>query len=132
MNIATSDEIGSTLESSTSKKRMQQIICNTLDRERQNIQSEFAQVKGLVPLLMKPRNKQQWTPQDKLALKQHLKCLSRISVYIAVIVLPGGLIVLPIMGWWLDRHCDPSAAPEIRPPVSTETGNLSVPESTTC
>ena len=38
---------------------------------------------------------------DEIAL---LRRLSRMSPYIAVIVLPGGFAMLPALAWWLDRR----------------------------
>lgn len=35
------------------------------DRERKYLVSELSQVRDLMPLLMKPRNKQQWSPEDR-------------------------------------------------------------------
>ena len=65
---------------------------------------EMSQVKELMPLLMKPRNKQQWSAAEKRELRVLLKRLSRVSPYIAVLVLPGGFAVLPVLAWWLDRR----------------------------
>ncbi len=73
-------------------------------RERQRLVKEFSQVSGLMPLLMKPRNKQQWTRDDKAQLTVHLKQLSALSPYLVVLVMPGGLLVLPALAWWLDRR----------------------------
>ena len=84
--------------------KMQLQFYERMDREKRQILSEFVQVKGLMPLLMKPRNKQQWTPQDKRELMLDLKCLSRMSAYIAVLVMPGGFVLMPVMAWWLDRR----------------------------
>ena len=73
-------------------------------RERQFLLSEMVQVKGLMPLLMKPRNKQRWTAEDKAELSVHLKRLSRLSPYLVVVVMPGGFFLLPVLAWWLDRR----------------------------
>jgi hypothetical protein len=73
-------------------------------REQQRLVKEFSQVRGLMPLLMKPRNKQQWTREDKAQLAVHLKRLSSLSPYLVVLVMPGGLLVLPALAWWLDRR----------------------------
>lgn len=75
-----------------------------VERERKFMLAEMSQVKGLMPLLMKPRNKQKWSPADKRELRVHVKRLSQVSPYIAVIVLPGGFAVLPVLAWWLDRR----------------------------
>jgi hypothetical protein len=77
---------------------------DTMERERRHMITEFAQIRGLMPLLMKPRNKQRWSPQDKRELRLHLTRLRHFSPYIAVLVLPGGLAMLPALALWLDRR----------------------------
>ncbi|MEQ1776083.1 MAG: hypothetical protein ABL891_20080 [Burkholderiales bacterium] len=79
-------------------------VRNLSARERQRLVKEFSQVRGLMPLLMKPRNKMQWTGEDKAQLAVHLKRLSTLSPYLVVLVMPGGLLVLPALAWWLDRR----------------------------
>lgn len=76
----------------------------TIEREKKHMVTEFSKVKGLMPLLMKPRNKQKWSKEDKEELIEHLKRLSSLSPYIAVIFLPGGFAMLPVLAWWLDRR----------------------------
>ena len=102
----------------------------TMTREKWYILSEFVQVKGLMPLLMKPRNKQQWAPQDRRELVLHLKSLSRVSGYIALLAMPGGFIMMPVMAWWLDRRRSRRGAPQgqvarhpRRPDASTQQSN---------
>lgn len=73
-------------------------------REKQYLVSELSQVKGLMPLLMKPRNKQRWSEEDRRELAAHMRRLRSVSPYIAVFVLPGGLAMLPVLAWWLDRR----------------------------
>ena len=74
------------------------------NREKQALLAEILQVRGLMPLLMKPRNKQRWTSEDKAELAVHMKRLSRISPYLVVLVMPGGFFMLPALAWWLDRR----------------------------
>ena len=74
------------------------------NREKQALTKEILQVGGLMPLLMKPRNKQRWTAEDKAELAIHMQRLSRISPYLVVIVMPGGFFILPALAWWLDRR----------------------------
>jgi hypothetical protein len=76
----------------------------TIDREKKHLQLELAKVAGLMPLLMKPRNKQKWSQEDKAELVVHLKRLSDLSPYIAALFLPGGFAMLPVLAWWLDRR----------------------------
>ncbi len=74
------------------------------NRERRRLVAEMSQVRGLMPLLMKPRNHQKWTREDKALLAQHLKRLSALSPYLVILVMPGGFFVLPALAWWLDRR----------------------------
>lgn len=73
-------------------------------REKEYLLSEMLQVKGLMPLLMKPRNGERWTVEDKDLLAQQLRRLSKLSPYLLVPLLPGGFLVLPALSWWLDRR----------------------------
>ena len=41
---------------------------NLAERERRRIIAELVQVRGLMPLLMKPRNGQKWTTEDRREL----------------------------------------------------------------
>ena len=75
-----------------------------VDRERKYMIAEISQVRGLMPLLMKQRNKGRWAAQEKRELKGYLVKLSQVSPYIAVIVLPGGFAVLPVLAWGRDRR----------------------------
>lgn len=76
----------------------------TMERERRHMLSEFVQVKDLMPLLMKPRNRMKWSAADRRELMVQLRRLSHLSPYIAVVVLPGGFAMLPVLAWWLDRR----------------------------
>ena len=73
-------------------------------REKEHLMSEILQVRGLMPLLMKPRNGQRWTAEDKAELVTHLRRLSKLSPYLVIGVMPGGFLVLPVLAWWLDRR----------------------------
>ena len=88
-------------------------ICALTEREKKHLLQEIVQVRGLMPLLMKPRNKQMWTPEDKAELQVHLRRLSSLSPYLIVLALPGSFLMLPALAWWLDRRRNrqPPAAP---------------------
>jgi len=73
-------------------------------REKMRLRNEIMQTRDLMPLLMKPRNKQRWSAADKAQLAQHLQRLSRISPYLIILVMPGGFFMLPALAWWLDRR----------------------------
>ncbi len=79
-------------------------IRDLTEREKKFLLSEILQVRGLMPLLMKPRNKQRWTPEDRAELRVHLRRISGISPYLVVLALPGSFLMLPALAWWLDRR----------------------------
>ncbi len=82
------------------------------EREKKFLLGEVLQVRGLMPLLMKQRNKGQWTPDDRAELRAQLRRLSSLSPYLVVMVLPGSFILLPALAWWLDRRRGRGRAPK--------------------
>ena len=74
------------------------------ERERRFVLSEMVQVKGLMPVLMKRRNKQQWSDEDLKEIRTQVKRISKLSPYLVILVMPGGFAVLPVLAWWLDRR----------------------------
>ncbi|MSP95993.1 MAG: hypothetical protein EXR29_01960 [Betaproteobacteria bacterium] len=81
------------------------------ERERKALLAEMVQVGGLMPLLMKPRNKQKWSEADLRELRVHLNRIARLSPYVVVFVMPGGFAMLPALAWWLDRRRQRSRVP---------------------
>ena len=73
-------------------------------REKRHLLNEILQVRGLMPLLMKQRNKGSWTAEDRAELQVHLRRLSNLSPYLVVLALPGSFVLLPALAWWLDRR----------------------------
>ena len=86
------------------------------EREKKYLLREILQVRGLMPLLMKPRNKQRWTPEDRAELRVHLRRLSDISPYLIVLAMPGSFLMLPALAWWLDRRRNRQRPPELGAP----------------
>ena len=74
------------------------------ERERRMVLEELAKIRGLMPLLMKRRNRGEWSKEDLEELRVQLKRLRTLSPYLAALVLPGGFAALPLMAWWLDRR----------------------------
>jgi len=85
-------------------RRTFQSISNLTQREKQHLLNEMQQARGLVPILMKERNGQRWTSEDRALLRNHLGRLSRLSPYLVLVVMPGGFFMLPVFAWWLDRR----------------------------
>jgi hypothetical protein len=73
-------------------------------REARHVLTELLAVRGLMPLLMKSRNGEQWTPAEKSELIAQLRRLSRLSPYLLFLLVPGSALLLPAYAWWLDRR----------------------------
>lgn len=82
---------------------MQKILA-AQNRERKQLQGEMTKVRGLMPLLMKPRNGERWSGAERIALQEQLRALAYLSPYLMVMVLPGSFVALPVLAWWLDRR----------------------------
>ena len=74
------------------------------ENQRLYILGEFSKVRGLIPLLMKRRNGERWTKEDRAILLINLRALSNLSPYLIPLIMPGGIFLLPILAWWLDRR----------------------------
>jgi hypothetical protein len=61
-------------------------------------------IQGFMNLLMKPRNGMPWTAEDKAAIRLHLKSVAASLPTLAVFTLPGGMLLLPLLAWHLDRR----------------------------
>jgi hypothetical protein len=61
-------------------------------------------IQGLLPLLMKQRNGNKWTPDERAQLRCHLRSLTSLSPYFLVFLLPGSFILFSVLAWWLDRR----------------------------
>jgi len=72
---------------------------------KEAILMEVLAVKGLMQLLMKTRNTdEKWTTEEKKEIKRHLKNIAKIIPAVAIFVLPGGSLLLPILAEALDRR----------------------------
>ena len=73
-------------------------------RERDVILAEFVKVRGLMPLLMKRRNGDNWSRAERAELQEQLQALAHLSPYLVILMLPGSFAILPVLAWWLDRR----------------------------
>ncbi len=80
-------------------------VCLMQDRHRTYIRSELSQVRGLIPILMKHRNGENWSTEERILLQRDLRALSNLSPYLVPLLMPGGFVMFPLLAWWLDnRH----------------------------
>ncbi|MFC5498239.1 hypothetical protein ACFPOE_11905 [Caenimonas terrae] len=73
-------------------------------REKRRLQDELARMKGAWPLLMKQRRGGKWTPEEKARLKDMVRSASAVSPYLFIWALPGSVLLLPLLAWFLDRQ----------------------------
>jgi len=73
-------------------------------REKRRLRDELAMMKGAWPLLMKQRRGGKWTPEDKAELSAMVKSASRVSPYLFIWALPGSVLLLPFLAWYLDKR----------------------------
>jgi hypothetical protein len=73
-------------------------------REKRRFRDELVQMKGAWPLLMKQRNGGKWTPEEKLQLKTMVRSASSVSPYLFIWAVPGSMLMLPFLAWFLDKR----------------------------
>lgn len=79
-------------------------LLNSQRREVRRILGELLAMRGLMPLLMKTRNGDNWTAEERNELLAHLRRLTHLSPYLLFLLLPGSALLLPLYAWWLDRR----------------------------
>ncbi len=79
-------------------------VLDAQQRERVQIVVAATRIKGLMPLLMKPRNGSRWSKAERDELQEQFRALMHLSPYLIVLALPGSFLMLPVLAWWLDRR----------------------------
>ncbi len=74
------------------------------DTQRIIIRNELGEARGLINLLMKHRNGQSWSKEERKVLLQELRNLSHLSPYLIPLLMPGGIFMLPLVAYWIDRR----------------------------
>lgn len=76
-------------------------------RERDFIVSETLQLRGMFPLLARTRGAG-LSPEERIALRAHLKRAGILSPYLVASIVPGSIVALPLIalwrGWRRPRH----------------------------
>jgi hypothetical protein len=73
-------------------------------REKRRLRDELAHMKGAWPLLMKQRNGGKWTSDEKARLSEMVRSASSVSPYLFIWALPGSVLLLPFLAWFLDHQ----------------------------
>lgn len=83
-------------------------------REKTRFRSELSTMKGSVVWLVRQRRLGAWTATEREHLRSVMRSASSVSPYLLIWVVPGSLLVLPFMAWFIDRRRrdKPGASPE--------------------
>ena len=73
-------------------------------REKRRFASELVHMRGAWPLLMKQRQGGKWTPEEKSKLKLMVRSASNVSPYLFIWAIPGSMLLLPFLAWFLDKR----------------------------
>ena len=73
-------------------------------REKRRFRDELVHMKGAWPLLMKQRNGGTWTLEEKSKLKTMVRSASSVSPYLFIWAVPGSMLMLPFLAWFLDKR----------------------------
>ena len=74
------------------------------ESHRVYIRNELAQARGSIPILMKRRNGENWNAEERTILLRDLRTLSNLSPYLIPLLMPGGILMLPLVAWWMDHR----------------------------
>jgi hypothetical protein len=75
------------------------------DTQRLYIRKELFRARGVIHLLIKRRNGEKWSDEERAKLLHDLRAMSHLSPYLIPLLMPGGVLLLPLVAWWMDiRH----------------------------
>jgi hypothetical protein len=84
---------------------MKRLLKQMIARHRKVLLEQVLAVNGLMQLLMRGRNGPgRWTREELALIRGHLKVMARLIPILAVFLLPGGLVLLPVLAEVLDRR----------------------------
>lgn len=84
---------------------MRRLFAGMIARHRKLILEQVLAIAGLMHLLMKVRNTGvPWTDHELARIRAHLRRIARLVPLFLVFLLPGGLLLLPILTEVLDRR----------------------------
>ena len=80
-------------------------------REKTRFKREMATIRGSVVWLVRQRRQGLWTVQERAHLRQVMRTASSVSPYLVIWVVPGSLLLLPFLAWFIDHRRRGSHSP---------------------
>ena len=106
-SVAPAFDADTTTHFQTKMKKAPEWFCSFMasnKREKRRFSDELVHIKGAWPLLMKQRNGGTWTPEEKTKLKTMVRSASSVSPYLFIWAVPGSMLMLPFLAWFLDKR----------------------------
>jgi hypothetical protein len=105
----TTDEFDpdSTLAFQRRMERAPEWFCSFLagnSREKSRLRREMATMKGSVVWLVQQRRQGTWSAEERAHLRDVMRSASSVSPYLFIWVIPGSMLLLPFMAWFLDKQ----------------------------
>lgn len=95
-------------------------------REKNRLRREIATMKGSVVWLLRQRRQGQWSLDERTRLREVMRSASAVSPYLIIWAIPGSLLLLPFLAWFIDhrrqrnaRTSDSAAPADSAAPSST-------------
>ena len=89
-------------------------------REKTRFKREMATIRGSVVWLVRQRRQGRWTIEERAHLREVMRTASSVSPYLVIWVVPGSLLLLPFLAWFIDHrrkgHHLPAPPPPQPPP----------------
>ncbi len=73
-------------------------------REKSRLKREMATMKGSVVWLVQQRRQGSWDAEERARLRDVMRAASSVSPYLFIWVIPGSMLILPFMAWFLDQQ----------------------------
>ena len=73
-------------------------------RVKNRLRGEMAVMRGSVVWLVRQRRLGRWSPEDRAHLRQVMRSASSVSPYLIIWVVPGSMLLLPFMAWFIDMR----------------------------
>ena len=73
-------------------------------REKTRFRTELATMRGSVVWLIRQRRQGAWTVTERDHLREVMRSASSVSPYLIIWVVPGSMLLLPFLAWFMDRR----------------------------
>ncbi|RAR79704.1 hypothetical protein AX018_102526 [Paracidovorax anthurii] len=73
-------------------------------REQSRFRKELATMRGSVAWLLRQRRQGRWSAEERERLRDVMRSASSVSPYLLVWAVPGSMLLLPFMAWFIDRR----------------------------